>query len=81
MIRAFKTKAIGTTSIVFAESAGKARTATVRSANDAGYKISYPDVTVHRSPEFDCRKWKDGGNILPPNCCYKPEDLMKEVSR
>jgi len=77
MVRAFKTFSIGITNIVFAESAGKARTVTVRCATNAGYKVTYPMVFVKRSPEYDCRKWKEGGNIVTENCCYKPEDLMK----
>ena len=79
MIRAFKTKAIGTTSIVFSETASKARYATFRGANGAGYKITFADIKVNRSPEYDCRMMK--GRLQEPseNICFKPEDLNKHT--
>ena len=75
MIRAFKTKAIGTTSIVFSQSAGRARYITFLSANDAGYKITFADIKVNRSPEYDIMEPKHKHFGVGANRCYKPEDL------
>ena len=77
MIRAFKTKAIGTTSIVFSQSAGRARYVTFRGANDAGYKITFADIKVNRSPEYDIMESKSKYFGIGANRCYKPEDLKQ----
>ena len=57
ILKAYRTKAIGTESIVFAENRGQARYSTVRSANEAGYCITFSDV------EFAVREPKYDGNI------------------
>lgn len=51
--RPFRGDYAGMACIVWARSAGAARTAVVRSARDAGYPASYPEVVVHRAREFD----------------------------
>lgn len=59
-MKAYRTKFYGITSIVFAETAARARSATYRSARDAGYDGKrYFDVTSSRAPEFDCRRTLD----------------------
>lgn len=69
-MKAYKTSAIGTECIVFAESRGAARHATVLSANDAGYKITYKDVDfARRAPELDSVAIEKG---LKPGKCYAP---------
>jgi len=76
VIRAFRTIAIGTVSIVFAENAGKARYSTYLAANDAGYDVKFPDITVHRANEFDCRKHRTSDRVPVIGMCIKPDDLV-----
>ena len=77
MIRAFEMVALDITSIVFAESAGKARAATVRTANDVGFTVTFPDVVVRRAPDFDCALMSGGGTPLTETC-YVSELLVLE---
>jgi len=76
MIRAFRTDAIGVTSIVFADSASKARYDTYLCAKDAGYSLRFSDITVLRAPEYDNRRTFDG-SIPTGRMCHNPETLKK----
>ncbi len=54
MRRAWRTKAMGITSIVSAETRGGAISITVRSAHDAGYdSVKWTEVKAVRAPEHD----------------------------
>ncbi len=53
MKRAYRTTFGGITSIVAAESRGKAIAATANAATDAGYRVSFPEVKATRAPEHD----------------------------
>jgi hypothetical protein len=79
IIRAFRTKAIGTESIVFAKTASKARYITYLAAKDAGYEVGIIEVSVKRAAEYDLRKFDShygfkGDPIA--NWCYKAEHLL-----
>lgn len=51
---AWRTRLIGIKCIVFAETRSKARAATVRSAIDAGYNVTFlSPVSVRRAPGLD----------------------------
>jgi hypothetical protein len=79
MIKAYRTELIGMTSIVFAETTGKARYATYCAAKDAGYSIgvTIPAVVAHRAPEYD-HATELGTNRTPrERICYIPEYLEK----
>lgn len=51
--KAYRTSAQGVESIVFAETRGKARSVTQRSAADAGYRLEFTEIAVRRAPAFD----------------------------
>lgn len=54
VMKAFETSAMGITSIVFHENAGKARYTTLYTAHDAGYdSVKMIDIKVRRRPELD----------------------------
>ena len=78
-MKAFETVTVpmGIVSIVFAETASKARYTTYLSANDAGYKITFPDITVRRASQYDCRRTTDG-NIPAGRMCHRAEFLATE---
>ena len=78
-MKAYKTYAAGGTCIVFAETAGKARSATVKAANDASYNIKFYDVTVKRSYENDAATHAFGVPIKP-HICYRPDAFEWEKS-
>lgn len=59
-VLAFRTSCCDVVSVVFATSRGRARQATMLSANDAGYRVSFTDVRVRRAPEFDRREMLHG---------------------
>ena len=65
----------GTASIVFEDTAGKARYATYLSANDAGFDCKIVDITVHRAKQFDGAM--DGNKEPEPGKCYGAEYLTK----
>ena len=76
MIRAFETELDASTSIVYAETASKARHATRISALDACYtNVDYADIRVLRAKEYDnatvC------GQTPTRNQCYSREFLVK----
>src|SRR5688500_15275839 len=77
---AFHCECFGISSIVFAETAGKARATTVRAANDAGYGASFRDVKVRRAPDYDGAV--EAGFGLPPRVrhCYVPSYLRTTLS-
>jgi hypothetical protein len=52
-MKAYRTTLFGICSIVLSESSGKAKSATVRSAVDAGYKNGFADIKCRRAPEYD----------------------------
>jgi len=52
-MRAFRTRAVGVTCLVFAGTRGQARATTARSAVNAGFDVKFFDVSVSRWPEFD----------------------------
>lgn len=91
-IRAFRTDAQGITSVVYAASAGRARSVTVRAANDAGFSVRYADVLVRRAPEFDQCRWRcssqdrPAGELrwtpVPHETCLNPDVLhtLQEVA-
>lgn len=77
MVRAFRTELWGVVSIVFAESASKARYSTYLSATNAGYFLSLLLPKVRRSPEYDQRKTLKG-SIPREGICIQPERLLRE---
>jgi len=52
-MKAWVTTAIGISSVVFAETRGKAKATTVDSANDAGWGVRYTQVRALRAPQWD----------------------------
>ena len=77
--RAWRTTAMGLECITFAESAGRARTNTVRAAQDAGYSVRYPDVRVIRAPEYD--RFERFAEIhRARRTCFDPHYLAKELN-
>jgi len=66
--KAFQTTACGVTSIVFHESAGKARYATYLCATDAGYRVAIPQITVRRRPDLDGAMTRYGGIPVTGKC-------------
>lgn len=76
VIRAFRVKAHGTEAIVFATSASKARYSCYFSANDAGYKTTFTDISVKRAPEYDCRE-DTNGKIPRTGLCFSAEYLKR----
>lgn len=76
MIRAFQTDCIGVSSIVFAERRGQAQAATMRDAQDAGYKVKFTDVKVKRAPIYDNRR-AINGNIPVTGKSLSAEYLEK----
>lgn len=80
-MKAYRTKLYGITSIVFAETAARARSATLRAARDAGYEgKKYFDVESSRAPEFDGRL-TIGGSIAQPLYCHDPDMLRSDRPR
>jgi hypothetical protein len=76
---AFRTEAIGTTCIVFAERAGQARAATVRAAVDAGYRVTFADVRCRRAKDYDGQTAADGRPIKT-NHCYGLDAFKSEAN-
>lgn len=52
-MKAWRTEALGVTSVVFAITRGKASYATYLSANDAGWDVTFKDIRCRRAPEYD----------------------------
>jgi len=74
---AWETKACGKIAIVAAKNMASARTATWRSANDAGFQVAYIQVHVKRAGKYDdlC------GGQLKANKVYSKEvanEMLKE---
>ena len=74
-VRAFETKCIGVTSIVFAKSPAKAKFATLRQAMDAGYRVKFADISVRRAKTFDAGRYRNG-DIASHECCHQPDLLL-----
>lgn len=51
--RAYRTTVAGVTSVVAAETRGRAIARTLYAAIDAGYRVSFPEVKATRAPEHD----------------------------
>ena len=78
MIRAFRTELDDVVSIVYAETASKARHITRITALDACYaNVDYADIRVLRAKEYDKGITEDGKPIKT-NHCYTPEYLALE---
>lgn len=58
-------------SIVFSDSAGKATAACFRSANDAGFKVTFKDFRAKRAPGLD---FHFHSTLKKPDFPYRPED-------
>jgi len=69
----------GCTSIVYHESASKARYATYRAAGFAGWTPRLIDIVVRRCPDMDAaRLW--GDSKPEQGRCYAREAFAKELS-
>lgn len=77
-IKAFRATAKGVDAIVYATTAGRARTAMVRSATDAGYAVGYRDVRVRRDRAFDGRP-KIAAAYESRGTCWEPARLAREL--
>ncbi len=75
----FETEAHGVKSYVWTTTRGKAAAATLRSANDAGYKTRMPDVRCRRRPELDDFDLLD--RRLKPNRPYCPDFIQQNMIR
>ncbi len=75
--KAFQTTACGVTSIVFHETAGKARYATYLCATDAGYRVEIPEITVRRRADLDGAMTRYGG-IPVTGECLCPDDFAND---
>ena len=78
-IRAFRTLAMGVESVVFSKSAGKARYATYKSANDAWGGIRFKDITVLRAYEHDTSV-SMFGHAPVENFCYAVCDMYEPLT-
>ncbi len=74
----FETEAHGVKSYVWTTTRGKAAAATLRSANDAGYKTRMPDVRCRRRPELDDFDLLD--RRLKPNRPYCPDFIQQNTA-
>jgi hypothetical protein len=73
----FATQAHGVTSYVWATTAGKAIAATVRQANDAGYRTHWVQVKCRRHAVLDDYDLMD--RKIRPNRCYSPDHIAPNV--
>jgi hypothetical protein len=65
-IKAWIVRLIEVDSVVLAETRSKARAATVRAANEAGYDVAFTaPARVTRAPEFDRLNEKPGLALAP----------------
>jgi hypothetical protein len=76
MMRAYRTTAHGIESVVAAPSPAMAKRMTMRSANDAGYRVRWIEVRCRRDPEFD--GW--AGLHGFPSSPRDPELIRREIS-
>jgi predicted CoA-binding protein len=70
----FATEVHGVTSYVWATSKGKAIAATVRQANDAGYRTLWVQVKCRRHASLDDYDLMD--RKIRPNRCYAPDHIQ-----
>ncbi len=52
-VKCWKTEACEITSYVFARTRGKARAATLHTARDAGFRLTFPEIRCRRCRIFD----------------------------
>ena len=65
-------------SYIWAHTRGKARAATMRCAQDAGYQVGMIDVRCRRAHEYDSLKFDNGRRNPAPYCCYSEEFLLEQ---
>lgn len=72
--KCYRTEACGIVSFVFSTTRGRAVAATLRSANDAGYRIKFTDISCRRRKEWD---GFDVFNQLKPNTPYGEDAILR----
>jgi hypothetical protein len=77
-MKAFRTITNLITSVVIAETAGKAKHATYLSAKESGFKVNFLDIQVWRLKSLDhLAKPLPCGRQIIPNCVMTPEFANK----
>jgi hypothetical protein len=61
----YETEAHGIKSFVWATSRGKSVSATYHSANDAGYKTKFTEITARRRKDLDKFKLRNNRRVMP----------------
>ena len=74
-MKAYETKLIGTTCIVFADTAPAAKMATVLAARDAGYNPSFSGIMCRRVKYFDGATMANEKPIKAKHC-YTREQIQ-----
>jgi hypothetical protein len=75
MKQAWRTTAAGVTSIVAAETRGKAIAITMRAAREVGYMVAFHEVKASRVPEYN--EWARG---MVFEVTWREEDIAKSVA-
>lgn len=74
-LKAFETKLGGITSVVFADTPGQAKSATIRAAREAGYNYKFTAVRCRRRRHLDGARFPTGPKPEPCRA-YCPDYLI-----